>query len=185
MRTILTFITVCLFGLLTIWSGCEDPNPVEIAPEDTLSFEERLAFEVDTINQYILESGYDSVFITESGLRIIPLMGGNGNLAKFGDILTIELTGSLFDDLVFETTDVDVVRSINFIGSGLTPKVRNLPADNTIAGVNEGLTYMDEGSSAIMLVPSHLAFGNSGSNFFRVSSFRVVKYEVTLRKIRR
>ena len=53
MKNIATFLTVGLFALLAIWSGCEDPNPVETEVEDTLSFEERLAIEEDSIDLFI------------------------------------------------------------------------------------------------------------------------------------
>lgn len=185
MKSKSTLLVVCLFGLLAVWSGCEDPNPIEIMAEDSLSFEERLEFEVDSINQYIEDQGYDSVFVTASGLRFIPIVEGNGKVAGFGDIITVDLTGQLLDGLIFETTDVDVSNKINFIGPGVTTTVRNLPSNSAVAGVNEGIRLMDEGSRAILLLPSNIAFGPFGSSTFRVAPSRIALFDITLRKIRR
>ena len=185
MRAFGTFITVLLFGLLSIWSGCEDPNPIALAEEDTLSFEERLALEEDTINQLIVEQGFESVFVTSTGLRIVPIKEGNGKATQFGDILTLDLIGSLLDGIIFEATDEDIRNDVNYFGSGRETPVRNLPDNGAVSGLNEGLTFMEEGSSVILLVPSHLAFGSLGNFFFNVAPNRIVRFDITLLKIRR
>ncbi len=185
MRTFGTFITVFLFGLLSILSGCEDPNPVELVEEDTLSFEERLALEEDTINQLIVEQGFDSVFVTSTGLRIIPINEGNGKATQFGDILTLDLIGSLLDGIIFEATDEDIRNDVNYFGSGRETPVRNLPDGVAVSGFNEGLTFMEEGSSVILLLPSNLAFGSLGNIRFNVGPNRIVRFDITLLKIRR
>lgn len=180
-----TFLTVFLFGLLAAWTGCEDPNPVELAEEDTLSFNERLALEEDSINQFISDEGYDSVFITSTGLRFIPVKEGNGNLTQFGDILTIDVTGSLLDGIIFETTDEELRNDIRYFGSGREVSVRNLPDPTGVPGFNEGVALMEEGSTVILILPSNLAFGSFGNLFFNVGSNRVVVFEITIQKIRR
>ncbi len=178
-------LAVFLFGLLTLWTGCEDPNPIEIAEADTLSFEERLAFEEDSISQFIEDQEFDSVFITSSGLRYIPVKDGNGTKTEFGDILTLDITGSLLDGIIFETTDDDIRNDLRYFGSGREVAVRNLPDPTGVPGLNEGLILMQEKSSAILILPSHLAFGSFGNFFFNVGPNRVVVFEITVRRIRR
>ena len=185
MKLFLTALTVGMFGLLAIWSGCEDPNPIDITMEDTISFEERLALEEDSINDYVEDQAFDSVFVTSSGLRVIPVKLGNGESTQFGDILTLDILGTLLDGSIFETTDEAVTNNLNFIGAGATPRVRNLPTENLPDGVNEGLALMEEGARYIFIMPSHLAFGAQGAFFFSIGPHRIVQYDITLKRIRR
>ena len=180
-----TCLTVFLFGLLAIWSGCEDPNPVQLEQEDSLTFEERLAFEEDSIDLIIESEGYDSVFVTESFLRIIPLREGNGTEAQFGDILTLSITGELLNGFIFETTDEALRTGLNYFGTGRETPVRNLPDPVAVDGLNEALTYMREGSRFKIFIPSYIGWGSAGIFFFNVGPNRILTYDVSLINIRR
>lgn len=185
MKLFWTIITVGMFGLLAIWSGCEDPNPIVIF-EDSLTFEERLAFEEDSINQFIQEEGYDSVFVTESGLRIVPLEPGNGTETEFGDILSVDYTGSLLNGPVFDTTDEEVAEEAGFRTDGITyvPFVTNLGDDGIIDGWTEGLALMEEEQRVLLLIPSHLGYGIRGF-FPTIGPFRILKFDMRIVRIRR
>jgi len=189
------WLWVISFGVIAVWSGCEDPRREEVSA-DTLSFEARLAFEEDTINQFIQEQGYDSVFVTSNGLRIVPILEGNGNATLPGDIISVFYIGSFLNGRVFDTNSEDAALDAGIFveGNDYLPLTRNLGDDSLIEGWNEGLSYMDEKSKAILIMPSHLAYGAAGfgstfdsdDNIVQVvGPFRVLKFEVSLVKIRR
>ncbi|MEQ9424114.1 MAG: FKBP-type peptidyl-prolyl cis-trans isomerase [Cyclobacteriaceae bacterium] len=185
MRLTVLIGIVGLFGLSSLWSGCEDPNPVEIF-EDSLTFEARLALEEDSIDQFILEQGFDSVFITENGLRIVPFTEGSGEPPNPGDIISIDYTGSFLYGRVFDTTIEEDARAAEIFvdGNDYVPLVRNLGDPSLIRGWNEGVSYMREGQRALLILPSHLAYGEDGFGQI-IGPFRIIKFEMGLWRIRR
>jgi len=180
MKSLLLILTIGLFGLLAIWSGCKDLNRVALF-EDTLSFGERLALEEDTIVQFIAAQGYDSVFTTPSGVRVVPFNLVDGELPSPGDILSVHYSGSFINGPVFESS-VDAVA----IEAGLFTQdliVVNLGSDKIIAGWNAGLELMKEGQTALVFIPSSLAYGSVGKG--SIGPDRALKFELTLVRIRR
>jgi len=183
MKNFFLALPVGMFCLLAIWSGCSDPNRIELF-EDTLSLEERIALEEDTINQFIAEQGFDSVFVDENGVRIIPLTLVAGEPPRPVDILSVHYTRSFVYGLVLDTTHKDVAMEAGIFIEDFpyTPLVINLGL-GVIAGWSDGLKYMKEGQKALLLIPSRRAYGSTGSG--AIGPNRVLKFELTLVKIRR
>lgn len=98
------------------------------------------------IKAYILENNI-TVAPTYSGLYYIETFKGSGASADGGDRVRVKykgtfLDGSEFDSGVFTFT----------LGIG-----------QVIRGWDEGISYMNEGGKAILLIPSSLGYGSQGS----------------------
>lgn len=80
---------------------------------------------------------------TASGLYYIINEPGTGEQPAFTDNVRVSYKGYFTDGTVFDSSD-----DISF----------NL--QQVIPGWTEGLTYFKEGGSGILLIPSHLGYGN-------------------------
>ncbi|MDA0193683.1 MAG: FKBP-type peptidyl-prolyl cis-trans isomerase [Bacteroidetes bacterium] len=184
MKNFFLALPVGMFGLLATWSGCSDPNRIELFV-DTLSIEQRMALEEDTIDQFIAEQEYDSVFITSSGVRIVPLTFVEGDPPNPGDILSVDYTGSFVYGAVFDTSHEDVAMEAGIFIQGFPyhPLVMNLGSTDIIIGWSDGLSYMKEGQKALLVIPSRRAFGSTARG--SIAPNRILKFELTLVRIRR
>ncbi len=88
---------------------------------------------------------------TESGLKIVILENGNGSKPTDGDKCKIELVASLLDGTLIEST----------YDAGMPFKF-NLGDINVIPGLHEALRMLNVGDKAVIIIPSHLAFGDNG-----------------------
>jgi len=89
---------------------------------------------------------------TDSGLTFIDIKAGDGPAANEGDIVTMNMVGMLEDGTVFVDTYTD--------GQPITATV----SDNDLfPGWKEGLTLMQQGGSARLVIPPDLAFGSEGA----------------------
>ncbi|MDW3211954.1 MAG: FKBP-type peptidyl-prolyl cis-trans isomerase [Reichenbachiella sp.] len=107
-----------------------------------------------TIEQYfernnITESDYQ---ITSSGLIYIINKEGTGDLAKFGETVTVHYSGYHLDDSKFDSSYDRNEAFVFRIGD-----------NRIIAGWNEGLQYFRKGGSGTLYIPWELAYGESGS----------------------
>lgn len=82
-----------------------------------------------------------------SGLYYIISTEGTGVQPSITDNVTVAYKGYFIDGQIFDQSDEN---GISF----------NL--GQVIAGWTEGITYFKEGGEGILLIPSHLAYGNTG-----------------------
>ncbi|MFS4482830.1 FKBP-type peptidyl-prolyl cis-trans isomerase [Hyunsoonleella sp. 2307UL5-6] len=84
---------------------------------------------------------------SNSGLYYVVDTAGTGVQPTFTDNVTVAYKGYFTNGDVFdESSDTGISFSLQQV----------------IAGWTEGITYFKEGGSGILLVPSHLAYGNAG-----------------------
>lgn len=89
---------------------------------------------------------------TASGLSYIITRKGKGRLAKAGDIVVVNYTGTLMNGKKFDSS-YDSGRAITFpLGKG-----------RVIKGWDEGIAKMHTGDQAIFIVPSKLGYGAEGN----------------------
>lgn len=94
-------------------------------------------------------AGYDE---TTSGLRYQILQKGNGKKATKGAMVSVHYKGQLLDGTVFDSS-YKRKQPIDFaIGVG-----------QVIAGWDEGIQLLNVGDKARLVIPSHLAYGESGA----------------------
>jgi len=110
---------------------------------------------------------------TSSGLYFLPLNEGNGKKVKDGDHVFVHYEGRFLDGRFVDNT-----------------KLRNEPVDfiygreyALVAGLEEAVGMMREGQQALVILPSGLAFGHSGSGGGIVPPYTALVYEIELLKI--
>lgn len=126
---------------------------VSIESEDDI-----LIQEIDTIDAYIISNDLDnltinpvdSVEILSSELRYKRTTMGTDSLAPSGgDLVTITYTGTFLNDNQFDATNGNDVFEFP------------LGAGEVILGLDEGVAEMGNGESAMLIMPSALAYGES------------------------
>ncbi len=88
-----------------------------------------------------------------SGLYYIETKAGKGNVPKAGQFCTVNYTGKLLNGTVFDSSE------------GRDPFSFQLGTGQVIAGWDEGIAMMKKNGKALLIIPSHLAYGerNTGS----------------------
>lgn len=92
---------------------------------------------------------------TDSGLQITTTKDGTGETVKNGDTVSMNYTGKLDDGTVF---DSNVDPKFNH----LTPFEFTLGVGMVIKGWDEGILGMKVGEKRTLVIPSDLAYGDSG-----------------------
>lgn len=100
------------------------------------------------IVKYLEDNNLDAQKST-SGLYYIINEPGTGNQPTTNSNVTVAYKGYLTDKSVFDQSDA---AGISF---GL---------QQVIKGWTEGITYFKEGGSGVLLIPSRLGYGNSGTS---------------------
>ena len=110
---------------------------------------------------------------TGKGFYYIQIKKGTGPRVKEGDVVMIDYEGKFLNGLFFDST-----------------KKRNQPFEfvygselQVIKGLEAAIGMMHEGDKAIVIVPSKLAFGESGSSTGIIPPFTSVIYEVEVLRI--
>ncbi|ETN96080.1 peptidylprolyl isomerase [Zhouia amylolytica] len=107
---------------------------------------------------------------TESGLKYIVLEKGTDEKPKEGDTVLVNYAGYFTDGLLFDTSWLDVAEKMNAVQqsklrrNGYQPFPTALSLDaQLVAGFKEGLFLMNYGDKIRLFIPSHLAYGTTGS----------------------
>ncbi len=88
---------------------------------------------------------------TETGLRYIDMLVGDGSKPSQGDVVTVHYSGYLMDGKKFDSSvDRD------------EPLVFRLGVGAVIKGWDEGIATMKIGGKRKLVIPSHLGYGERG-----------------------
>lgn len=101
---------------------------------------------IEEIEEYIADNNLTGVQKTESGLHYIVQKEGDGNFPNINSRVKVNYTGYLKDNSSF-----DAGNNVEF------------PLSGVIEGWQEGIPKFSRGGSGILLIPSKLAYGSSGS----------------------
>ena len=89
---------------------------------------------------------------TKSGLKYHILSNGDGEKPSSGDLVKVHYKGQLLDQTVFDSS-YKRNQPIEFkVGVG-----------QVIPGWDEGIMLLKKGDKAKFIIPSHLAYGESGA----------------------
>lgn len=93
----------------------------------------------------------EELVFTDSGLKYIDLVVGDGDVPKVGQRVTVHYTGWLEDGKKFDSS-YDRNTPLEFaVGVG-----------EMIRGFDEGIISMKEGGKRKLFIPSNLAYGSNG-----------------------
>lgn len=101
----------------------------------------------------------------ESGLYYIELEEGVGELPDSADVVSIYYVGQFLNGFVFDNN------------SGGTPLPISIGSGQVIPGMEEGLKLMKKEGSALLIIPSELAYGEYGVTGI-IPPFMTLLYEV-------
>ncbi len=105
--------------------------------------------------------------ITESGLQYLEVIAGQGDVPKDGDIVLMNVIGSLPDG-----TEI-----VNTYQQG-QPAMAIMGREQLLPGWEEGIKLMKAGGSAKLVLPPELAFGEEGYGMIPPNSQIVMDIEV-------
>ena len=106
-----------------------------------------------SINLFSVPKGEEMIYTkTDSGLEYVVTENGKGELATAGNRVKVHYTGKLEDGTKFDSSfDRD------------EPLVFELGAGMVIKGWDEGFTLLHVGDKAVLKIPPHLGYGESGA----------------------
>ncbi|MEM6316742.1 MAG: FKBP-type peptidyl-prolyl cis-trans isomerase [Bacteroidota bacterium] len=126
----------------------EDDLLVSLASELISNPRTQAEKDKNALLNYMMDKGI-ALTPTESGLYYQMIEEGTGEMAVWGDWVTVNYKGYTLDGKVFDSSYKKGKPIQFYIG-------------NMIAGWNEGLELMRAGGKALFLVPSGLAYGEKG-----------------------
>ncbi len=156
------YLKICLLSLtISFVAACgnDDEEPQCVA--------ETAAEQADEIDTYVAENGL-TVQTTSSGLRYVINTPGTGDNAQFGDIVEVEFEGFFLDGTSF--------------GQGVFDPFE-LGSASLIPGFEEGLTLLNEGAQATLILPSILAYECFPPQGSSISQNQILIFEVTMLSI--
>jgi len=129
-------------------------------------------FEQELLSQYMHQNKID-IKPTASGLYFLNVKFGNGRRVHRGDTVMVDYEGRFLDGKFFDST-IKRKESFQFV-YGTEWQV--------IKGIEEAIGMMNEGQKAIVIIPSGLAFGVSGSSTGIIPPYTSLIFEIELKKI--
>tara|TARA_B110001454_G_scaffold217827_1_gene244099 strand:- start:2762 stop:3607 length:846 start_codon:yes stop_codon:yes gene_type:complete len=146
-----------LFFSLLLFTSCSTSSDEKFIDYDTLN-------EIE-IQDYISKNNLTPQK-TESGLYYIINNEGTGTRPQESSIVNIEYKGTLLDGTTF--------------GEG---ESTTMELSKIIIGLKEGIQLFKKGGDGLLIIPSDLAFGNSGNSTGSIASGAVLVFEITVTAI--
>jgi FKBP-type peptidyl-prolyl cis-trans isomerase len=147
----------------------------EVATKDAQSKAEAKAAEAKEpilIQKYLKDKAITAK-PTASGMYYVEKVKGKGPKAMAGKKVSVHYTGRLMDGTVFDSSlDKKPVKPYEF----------TLGKSEVIPGWDEGIALMNEGGKAVLIIPSKLAYGPSGSGPV-IKPFSPLVFDVELVKV--
>ncbi len=146
-----------LFGLLLIFmfscGDADDDDPVT-----------QLAIDINLIDAYAAEQGLD-VEVDESGIRYVINAEGNGNFPERGENVRVDYEVFLLDGTFIDTSIEQTARDNGAYNAqrSYVPFAFEIGGGRVIEGFDIGTRLLSLGGAGTFLLPSTLAYGNTGS----------------------
>jgi FKBP-type peptidyl-prolyl cis-trans isomerase FkpA len=108
-----------------------------------------------------------------SGLYYLPVQVGTGIMPVTHDTAWIKYTAKFLDGTVLDTN------------VGKTDSLKRPVNEGwLIAGIDEGITLMNNGGKAILLIPSKLAYGPTGSDYGIIPGYTPLLFDIELVRVK-
>ena len=143
-------------------SGCLDREGPDVPDFDE---EAQLEEDIMKIQAYLRENGR-SAMQTETGLFVEVTNATSGRQPANGDEVVVDYIGYTLNDRVFDTSKSLVAQGNNIWDPArdYEPIEFAVGTGRVIEGWDQGLLLLNEGSSAILYIPSGLAYGRFGTS---------------------
>ncbi len=134
----------------------------------------------DGILQKYLADNKITTAPTESGLIFIEIKKGSGPKPEKGKKIKVNYTGRTLDGKVFDTSDEKIAKESGVFSEGRPygPFEFQLGSGQVIPGWEEGLSMMNVGQSAKLIIPSKIAYGENQAG--PIKPFSTLLFDVTL-----
>ena len=139
--------------------------------------------EITGANKYIADHKLN-LQTTASGLKYVITQPSIKRKPLKGDTVLVNYAGRGLDDKVFDSSIEAIAKGAGLQQAGRTyePLQVVLGTDGIIAGWDEGLLLLNEGSKAIFVIPSKLAYGETG--YQGIAPFSTLVFDIELVKIK-
>jgi FKBP-type peptidyl-prolyl cis-trans isomerase len=159
------FSGIFLLAAVAVFFSCEEDY-----------YTETRNLELKELKEYI-EKNYPDLESKSSGLYFIEKQKGFGDTIKIGDKVQIfykvtDLDSFLWDETPGYSSGYLYEPYEAIVGEGHT---------GNIAGLNEGLTYMQPGAKASLIINSELAYGSDGTG--SIPGFTTLLMDVEVYKV--
>lgn len=159
------FVKSLLFaGVLLSLTACKDDSDDPTAKQ--------MKIDEEKIQAYITENNLGDFQTTASGVYFKVTEEGAGLQPKRGDVVSVHYT-------LFNLAGKQLETSVNNPRSNGAPLDFTLGIGQVIRGWDEGIAQLEEGSKAILLIPSPLAYG-SQNNGPDMPANSVLRFDVVL-----
>jgi FKBP-type peptidyl-prolyl cis-trans isomerase len=137
---------------------------------DTKALEQK---EANEIQSYLNHNPDINFVLKESGLYYYEKNAGTGLQANTHDTAYVMFTLKKLDDTQLFTNVGTTDTLVLIVNEGFM-----------ISGFDEGITYMKVGGNSTFLVPSKLAYGNTGNYAGTIAGYTPLVFEVLLARIK-
>ncbi len=126
-----------------------------------------------------------AVKATPSGLKYVITQPSIGRKPVAGDTLLVNYTGRTLNGKVFDSSIQSVAQAggLNQPGRNYEPIKVVVGQGQVIPGWDEGLLLLNQGSKAIFVIPSTLAYGSQGAGE-DIAPFSTLVFDVELVKVK-
>lgn len=125
-------------------------NKDEYQKEMAKMQEAQKGLDAKLIADYLAKNKITNFQKTETGLHIVTISEGTGELPAKGDSVTVRYTGKLMSGKVFDANTTDGIRFP--VGGGWV-----------VPGWDEGIMKMKKGGKSMLILPSALGYGGEGA----------------------
>ena len=175
--------------LITLFISCKENESIEI-----VNYQEIWESDSLTIDNYFKENNLNPVFTTASGARYAIQSIGEGDSINYNDLITINYTAYDNSGIIFKSTitpddneyyiyPIYDPLTFTYTSSGWTLKytslISTLQGDGLSEAISAALVQMKTGGQVVILLPSNLGFGSSSDPSNIISSFSVLRYEIS------
>lgn len=108
-----------------------------------------------------------------SGLYYLEVQTGTGAVPVTNNIAYVKYTGKFLNGTVFDT-NVGKADSLKFYVNG----------GDLIPGFDESINYMKVGGKSLILIPSKLAYGPSGSDYGIIPGYTPLLFDIELVRVK-
>jgi hypothetical protein len=132
--------------------------------------------EQNQINDFLVANKI-TVQPKESGLYYIENKAGTGDSPVTGDSVVINYVGRRLDGIVFHTNIEEIAKQYGIWEMYMEFKPYGFIVGDSalIIGLSEGVTYMKEGGSSLVVLPSKLAFNDYIPVTYDIDLLKVIK----------